>query len=45
MPVVERTITVDQPPELVWRFVSDFTTTEEWDPPTVSTERTTAPAA
>ncbi len=40
MPVVERTITVDQPPEAVWRFLADFTTTEEWDPPTVSTERT-----
>ena len=40
MPVVERTITVDQPPEAVWQFLADFTTTEEWDPPTVSTERT-----
>lgn len=40
MPVVERTITVDQPPLAVWRFLADFTTTEEWDPPTVSTERT-----
>lgn len=40
MPVVERTITVDRPPEVVWRFLADFTTTEEWDPPTVSTERT-----
>lgn len=39
MPVVERTITVDQPPTAVWAFLSDFTTTEEWDPPTVSTER------
>jgi uncharacterized protein YndB with AHSA1/START domain len=37
---VERTITVDQSPEAVWRFLADFTTTEEWDPPTVSTERT-----
>lgn len=40
MPVVERTITVDQPPQAVWEFLADFTTTEEWDPPTVSTERT-----
>jgi uncharacterized protein YndB with AHSA1/START domain len=40
VPVVERTITVDQPPSAVWRFLADFTTTEEWDPPTVSTERT-----
>lgn len=40
MLAVERTITVDQSPEAVWRFLADFTTTEEWDPPTVSTERT-----
>ena len=40
MPAVERTITVDQPPEAVWGFLADFTTTEEWDPPTVCTERT-----
>ncbi len=39
MPVVERTITVAQSPAAVWRFLADFTTTEEWDPPTVSTER------
>lgn len=40
MPVVERMITVARPPEAVWRFLADFTTTEEWDPPTVSAERT-----
>lgn len=40
MPDVERTITVDQPIEKVWAYLSDFTTTEEWDPPTVSTTRT-----
>jgi carbon monoxide dehydrogenase subunit G len=40
MPSVERTVTVDQPIEKVWAFMSDFTTTEEWDPPTVSTVRT-----
>ena len=40
MPVVERTITVALPPDAVWRFLADFTTTEEWDPPTLSTERT-----
>lgn len=39
MPVVMRTITVAQPPQSVWAFLADFTTTEEWDPPTVSTER------
>ncbi len=40
MPSVERTITVQQPVDKVWAYLSDFTTTEEWDPPTVSTERT-----
>ena len=40
MPSVERTITVQQPIDKVWAYLSDFTTTEEWDPPTVSTERT-----
>lgn len=39
MPVVERTITVTPPPMAVWAFLADFTTTEEWDPPTVSTQR------
>ncbi len=37
MPSVERTITVDQPVEKVWEFMKDFRTTEQWDPPTVST--------
>lgn len=40
MPSVERTITVAQPVEKVWAYLSDFTTSEEWDPPTVSTTRT-----
>ncbi len=40
MPSIERTITVDQPLEVVWEFLSDFTNTEKWDPPTVSTVRT-----
>lgn len=39
MPAIERTITVDQPLEVVWDFLTDFTTTEQWDPPTVTTER------
>ncbi|EFQ84777.1 hypothetical protein HMPREF0063_10118 [Aeromicrobium marinum DSM 15272] len=39
MPEISRTVTVDQPLERVWTFLTDFTTTEEWDPPTVSTER------
>jgi len=40
MPSVERTVTVTQPIEKVWDYLSDFRTTEEWDPPTVSTVRT-----
>ena len=40
MPSVERTVTVDQPPEKVWAYISDFRSTEDWDPPTVRTERT-----
>ena len=40
MPSVERTIVVDQPPAKVWAYLSDFRTSEEWDPPTVSTVRT-----
>ena len=40
MPSVERTVTTDQPIQKVWAYLSDFTTTEEWDPPTVSTTRT-----
>lgn len=40
MPSVERTVTVDQPIEKVWAYLSDFRSTEEWDPPTVSTTRT-----
>ena len=39
MSSVERTLTVDQPIEKVWAYLSDFRTTEEWDPPTVRTER------
>ena len=38
MPTLERTITVDTPLDAVWAFLTDFTTTERWDPPTVSTE-------
>jgi ligand-binding SRPBCC domain-containing protein len=37
VPHIERTITVQQPLEAVWDFMVDFTTTEQWDPPTVST--------
>ena len=40
MPTVERTVTVDQPIDKVWVYLSDFRSTEQWDPPTVRTERT-----
>ena len=40
MPSVERTVTVEQPVEKVWAYLSDFRCTEEWDPPTESTTRT-----
>lgn len=40
MPSVERTVTVQQPLSKVWSYLSDFRSTEEWDPPTVSTVRT-----
>lgn len=39
MPKIERTVTVDKPLDQVWAFLTDFTNTEKWDPPTVSTER------
>src|SRR5688500_761721 len=37
MPSIERTLTVHAPLERVWAYLTDFVTTEEWDPPTVST--------
>lgn len=37
--VIERTVTVDQPVERVFAYLSDFTNTTEWDPGTVHTER------
>ena len=40
MPKIERTVTVDKPLEAVWTYLTDFTNTEDWDPPTVSTTRT-----
>ena len=40
MPSVERTVTVAQPIEKVWDYLSDFRNTEEWDPPTKTTTRT-----
>lgn len=39
MPHIERTITTRTPPDLVWRYLSDFTTAKEWYPVTTSTVR------
>lgn len=40
MPSVERTVTVQQPLDKVWNYLSDFRNSQEWDPPSVSTVRT-----
>lgn len=40
MPSIDRTVTTTAPLDRVWAFLTDFTTTEQWDPPTVSTTRT-----
>lgn len=37
---VERTFTVARPVENVFDYLSDFTTTNEWDPGTIETTRT-----
>ena len=37
---VERTFTVPQPPDAVFDYLGDFTHTNEWDPGTVETTRT-----
>ncbi len=37
---VERTFTVPQPVDLVFDYLADFTHTNEWDPGTVKTTRT-----
>ncbi len=37
---VERVLTVDKSPHAVFTYLSDFTTTEHWDPGTVTTVRT-----
>ena len=39
--IVTRTVTVDRPVGAVFDYVSDFTTTTEWDPGTVRTIRVT----
>lgn len=37
--IVSRTVTVDRPIETVFAYLSDFTTTTQWDPGTVRTVR------
>jgi len=39
MPTIERTMITAAAPQAVWAYLSDFTTTNEWDPGTVSTVR------
>ncbi len=41
MITLQRTISVQQPVERVFTYLSDFTTTTEWDPGTVRTTRMT----
>lgn len=40
MPSVERTVTTRTGIQQVWEYLSDFRTSEEWDPPSKTTERT-----
>lgn len=37
MPTIERSVTVEKSIDKVWEYLADFTNTEEWDPPTLST--------
>ena len=37
---IEREVTTSAPPDQVFAYLSDFTTTTEWDPGTVKTVRT-----
>ena len=37
---LERVVTVHQPAATVWDYLSDFRSTNDWDPGTVKTERT-----
>jgi len=39
MTTIERTVTVDRPLSKVYDYLSDFSTTNEWDPGTVETVR------
>ena len=38
--IIKRTVTVDRPIDSVFAYLSDFTTTTEWDPGTITTIRT-----
>ncbi len=40
MASLERVLTVDKPAARVWDYLSDFTSTNDWDPGTVRTVRT-----
>lgn len=40
MPTISRTVTVQKPAHRVWDYLSDFTNSEQWDPGSVSTRRT-----
>ena len=42
---LERTVTVQKPLDKVFAYLSDFTTTTEWDPGTVATVRTSGDGA
>lgn len=39
MPTIERSIITDVSPDVVWAYLSDFTSTTDWDPGTVRTTR------
>jgi len=45
MTSIERTVTVDRPIASVFAYLSDFTTTNEWDPGTVRTTRVSGDGA
>ena len=39
VPEIDRTVVVEGDQQQVWDYLADFTTTEDWDPPTQRTER------
>ena len=40
MPKVSKSVTLPRPPEEVFDYLADFSTTEEWDPGIVTAEKT-----